>query len=142
MTLPVHPVHKMRKLVLLGRQGGNRGKRRKSENSLYSCVFEAMFFENQSSQKRRIVESIPFRRLFVPLGVPYLNGLRAAVLEERPPDTYKCKRSRRIWWNPSVTTHRTLRNTNLKELFIISGIRYRPRVIISLTSVFHLMKYS
>jgi hypothetical protein len=29
LNLPVHPVHKMPKLVLLGRQGGNSGKGRK-----------------------------------------------------------------------------------------------------------------
>ena len=34
--LPVHPVHKMQKLVLLGRKGG------KAKNHLYSCVFEGI----------------------------------------------------------------------------------------------------
>ena len=35
VRLPVHPVHKMRKLVLLGRQGGNSGQ---GGNQRITCI--------------------------------------------------------------------------------------------------------
>jgi hypothetical protein len=53
-SLPIYPVHKTRKLVLLGGQGRKEQTRRKSKNLLYSSVFEAIFLENQGFAKMRV----------------------------------------------------------------------------------------
>jgi hypothetical protein len=48
------PVHKMLKLVLLGRQGG----RAKAKNLLDLCIFGAISLENQRLAKIGYVESL------------------------------------------------------------------------------------
>jgi hypothetical protein len=49
--LPVHPVHKMWKLVLLRRQGGNSGKGEKQRIACIHTYLRPMFLEIRDLQK-------------------------------------------------------------------------------------------